>query len=520
MNKMRTILCYAVVLVFGGLGAFSRTTEGVGAGGYGDRPLVSSVNDDGGDVVDAGSVPIDHHRERLDEAVLEGPDSVEVVVGWQQRRLLAPFWGPGYSDLVFESVSVGYFHICGITVDGSGYCWGDNDYGQLGYGSSDLNNNLPVSIDGGRLEWKALSTGSYHTCGVTTAGIGYCWGSNLYGRLGDGSEVDSSYPVEIGSGKYQWSEISPAYFHTCGVTVEGSGYCWGLNDYGELGDGSVSDSFLPVEIDSGRNQWKSLSGGVSHTCGITQNGIGYCWGNNSYGQLGDGNEIDSSYPVAINDGQHQWSQISAGFAHTCGVTVDGSGYCWGLNQNGQLGDGSDFDSSLPVKIEGEGFEWKYLTAGGDHTCGITTDGMGYCWGSNFIGQLGIGTETDVNVPAKIENGRYQWANLSTGDSHTCGVSIDGALYCWGDWSFLTSTTRTQSLPTQMTNRPPPIETPTPQSTAVGPESLGNENAPENANGKSSNADIITGITRGGMSTIVILSAGILLQFQMDQWGQL
>jgi alpha-tubulin suppressor-like RCC1 family protein len=185
--------------------------------------------------------------------------------------------------------------------------------------------------------------------------------------------------------------VSAGGSHTCGVTSKGSAYCWGSNGSGELGDGTTTDRTTPVAV-SGGLTFEAVRAGGSHTCGVMSSGSAYCWGNNWFGQLGDGTTTSRTTPVAVSGGL-TFDAVSAGHLHSCGVTSSGSAYCWGWNQLGELGDGTTIDRTTPVAVSG-GLTFEAVSAGSYHTCGVTTSGSAYCWGNNDDGELG-----DVTTPA-------------------------------------------------------------------------------------------------------------------------
>jgi alpha-tubulin suppressor-like RCC1 family protein len=297
--------------------------------------------------------------------------------------------------------------------------------------------------------WAQMSVDWNQSCGVTLSGDAYCWGRNDDGQLGDGTNTDRNVPTPLAgsvSGLVTWVQVDPGHSHACGVTASGKAYCWGRNDSGQLGNGTGTNSSVPVAVanpGTGPVSWVSLSAGGSTTCGITTNGDAYCWGL----RVGAGSTIVA--PLRVTDpadGAVTWTSINVGAGHACGVAEGGNGYCWGNNGRGQLGDGTDDDSSVPVELSDPAFgpvRWEMIDAGSDHTCGVTTDGWAHCWGENAKGQLGDGTTTDRNVPTRVaypSTGFVPWVSVSAGASslfhgHTCGLTVDAEAYCWGSDSL-------------------------------------------------------------------------------------
>lgn len=191
-------------------------------------------------------------------------------------------------------------------------------------------------------------------------------------------------------------------------------------------DGQADLASTVVEMTTG--DWTQITAGGVHSCGLVSGGNAYCWGSNSRGRLGDGTRTDRHEPVAVSGG-YSFEQIDAGGAHTCGLTADGTAYCWGFNSRGQLGDGTTTDRSEPVSVTG-GHSFVEINAGRDHTCGRTDGGTTYCWGSNEYGRLGDGTTTDRHEPVQVTGG-HSFARVSAGGQHTCAVDDGDTAYCWG-----------------------------------------------------------------------------------------
>jgi len=254
------------------------------------------------------------------------------------------------------------------------------------------------------LEFAVVTAGVWHTCALTVSGSAYCWGANTLGQLGDGSRIDRIMPVPVAGGvRFQAIDggHSDEAAHTCGLTAAGVPYCWGRNTSGRLGVGSTVASGAPVR---GALRFAAVSAGFRHTCGVTTSGEAYCWGDNTLGALGDGTQHGSSSPVRVS-GELAFQSVSAGGFFTCGVTIGGEAYCWGMNRSGQLGNGStDQDAhSSPEPVRAE-VTFRSVAAASAHACGVSTSGEVYCWGINSSGQLGTGGRTSSALPVAVSGG--------------------------------------------------------------------------------------------------------------------
>jgi alpha-tubulin suppressor-like RCC1 family protein len=197
----------------------------------------------------------------------------------------------------FTSLSRGGYHTCGLSSSGEVYCWGHNGFGQLGDGSTS-SRTTPVKVNTAQT-FKALASGSYHTCGLTTAGETYCWGRNDFGQLGDGTTLNRATPVKVPQGLFPFTSLSGGAFYTCALNSVGEAYCWGDNGFGQLGDGSTSQRTTPVKV-SGFQSFKALSGGSYHICAASNTSSEvYCWGRNDFGQLGDGTATNRPAPALV-----------------------------------------------------------------------------------------------------------------------------------------------------------------------------------------------------------------------------
>jgi alpha-tubulin suppressor-like RCC1 family protein len=316
--------------------------------------------------------------------------------------------------LTFRQVIAGKLHTCGVTTSNVAYCWGFNSSGQLGDGTR-TDRLRPVRVAGGLL-FRSVTPGleggllGHHTCGVTTTNVAYCWGENTLGELGDGTTTDRLRPVRVAGG-LAFRQVSAGGGHTCGVTTGNLAYCWGVNNAGQLGNGNktgpqrcphpfiddIACSTKPVRV-AGGLAFRQVSAGYWYACGVTTTNVGYCWGYNGSGQLGDGTTTPRLRPVRVVGGL-TLRDVSAGKMHTCGVTTTDVGWCWGSNSFGQLGDDTKADRLRPVRVVG-GFAFRQVSAGEEHTCSVTTTNVAYCWGDNFYGGLGDGTRIARTRPVR------------------------------------------------------------------------------------------------------------------------
>ncbi len=364
---------------------------------------------------------------------------------------------PKLAGRAFAQVAAGYIHTCAVTTAGLPYCWGDNEAGQLGAGSLSLCSDTPTAVVGA-LKLTAVVAGYMHSCGLRPDGAAYCWGDNELGLLGAG-EADTAFhptPTPV-SGGIAFRVLSAGGYlsggdafdagHTCGLTSSGTAYCWGSNVYGELGAGTRDTLAHPgPEPVVGGLTFQAISAGGGTTCGLTAAGAAYCWGVGSVA----GDTAPSTTPAPVAGGMI-FRQVAAGTGYGCGLDISGAALCWGFNGRGSLGDGDSVADRAPhgaATVVG-GLTFKLLTAGSRHACGITAAGAAYCWGDDSSGQLGTSSLTGYcygvpgypgiptrcgTVPMPVAGG-LSFSSIGAGVVHSCGVASSGVTYCWGRNEF-------------------------------------------------------------------------------------
>lgn len=340
---------------------------------------------------------------------------------------------PLLDPIAFRSVDAGAAHSCGLDGSGAAFCWGENGLGQLG--NADLNSTTePVAVFQGSMAFSEVSAGASHSCAALSDGQVYCWGSNEFGQMGNGNfgTVESA-PVRVTT-NVLFGSVSAGGAHSCAISSDNRAFCWGLAGDGQLGTGISGDNPRPTaEQVVGDLQFVAVSAGNQHTCAITAGGAAYCWGRGTMGELGQGANNSSDVPVAVSGGL-AFFRIAAGDEHTCGLVLDGAAYCWGSGADGRLGTGVTSNTNEPTEVSG-GILFEDISAGGAHTCAVTGDDVAYCWGRNDQGQLGDGTSVTRLEPTAVTGGiDFEAVSAGTGPvvTATCGYGADGFVYCWGD----------------------------------------------------------------------------------------
>jgi alpha-tubulin suppressor-like RCC1 family protein len=335
------------------------------------------------------------------------------------------------------NIAAGYGSTCMLLKSGGVECWGANGQGELGDGTT--TSSLVARPVVGISAATAVTSSRYeygHSCALLSNGTVKCWGHNYYGQLGNGTITwRATRPVTV-SGISTAIAVSAGNVHSCALLAVGTVQCWGLNSAGELGDGTNSESSVPRSV-VGLSTAAAISAGGDfgvgggHTCALLSSGVVKCWGANNFGQLGDGTTTNSNTPVTVL-GINTGRAIAAGGVGTCALLGNGTVQCWGAGGGGELGDGSNTNaSSTPVIVAGISSAVAII-AGSDHNCALLSSGAVMCWGGNAYGQLGKGAATmqSSNLPIRV-TGISGPTRIASGDYHLCALFSGGLVNCWG-----------------------------------------------------------------------------------------
>jgi alpha-tubulin suppressor-like RCC1 family protein len=357
----------------------------------------------------------------------------------------------------WAQVAAGDQFTCGLTTTGEAWCWGAGLFGQLGNNAT-TSQSSPVRVAGGHV-FRSIAVGSDHVCAIAPDQTAWCWGLNDFSELGASTIACSPslpfarcarIPVHV-TGAPSFASVVVAGYASCGLTPGGEAYCWGWSDHGQTGSGAVLDIIDHPARVTGGPRFLALSLDIYHACGRTTSSSLFCWGSNDHGELA----ADNAATVACGSGIGAFpcapspveaasglsvASVSAGSAHTCALTTADGLWCWGSNQDGALGNPTTLGGPAPVKVAG-GVAFTAVDAGEDHTCALGPDGSPWCWGLNTYGQLGVGVVNEVCPafgsarPCHTSPGLVQvpvsLVSISAGSGHTCGVSADGEIWCWG-----------------------------------------------------------------------------------------
>ena len=349
------------------------------------------------------------------------------IAGPTTHESLAP--AVAFQALSFRQLAAGWYHTCGVTTDGLAWCWGLNRDGAVGDGTT-INRPIPTRVRTS-LRFRQISVGAFNTCGISTDDRAVCWGFGGDGQLGTGSTVRRLTPVAV-AGDRRFRDVRAGYRHACGVTTANVAFCWGDNTTGQLGDGTTTRKLWPARVAGGLAFVRVISG-TDHTCGLATDAGAYCWGWNRYGQLGTPTNTGViPRPHRVDTSIGGLRQVSAGDQHSCALTMSKIAYCWGRSFSGESGTGFAGVFYSPLKVARGAMKFLDVGIGGGHTCGVGTDSLAYCWGSNGSGQLGsvTGGANRLSPTAVAGGHRFKW--IHAGLAHSCAIGTDSRAWCWGN----------------------------------------------------------------------------------------
>jgi len=329
-------------------------------------------------------------------------------------------------------ITAGREHTCTLISSGGIKCWGNNG-GALG-NNSVFPSSIPVDVIGITNIGTAIAGGGYHTCAVLAGGI-KCWGDNTNGEIGDGTTSIRMTPVDVMGLSNGGYTVATGEDHSCALMNNSGVKCWGDNKYGQLGDGTTANHSSPGDVVGLSSGITAIATGNFHTCALTNNGGVKCWGSNQFAQLGDGTTTNHNSPGDVVGLSSGVTAIEAGGGHTCVVTNSGGVKCWGLNYYGELGDGTVTDRTSPVNVIGLSTGVTAIAVGRVHTCALTSGGAVKCWGDNTYGQLGDGTTANRSSPVDVVGLSNGATAVVVGADHTCTLMNSGGIKCWGDNSY-------------------------------------------------------------------------------------
>ncbi|WP_304199449.1 T9SS type A sorting domain-containing protein [Flavobacterium alvei] len=327
----------------------------------------------------------------------------------------------------WKTIAAGKDHSLGIKNDGTLWVWGDNYYHQLGLGDNinyPSDRTLPVQL-GIATNWQTIASSEKHSVSLKNDGTLWTWGNNVYGQLGDGTNVKKSIPVQIGTAT--WQKIAANISNTAAIKSDGTLWIWGDNNFGVLGDGTNVSKNIPTQ--TGTATWQSVALGSSHTLGIKSDGTLWGWGSNAFGQLAMGTNYGPNIPTQI--GTATWQSVAANNYHTIAIKSDGTLWTCGNNFNGQLGDGTTVNKNVLTQI-GTASDWQSISTGaGGHALATKTDGTLWTWGENQAGQLGDNTRIDILIPTQLGTDT-NWKSIAAGGTHTLALKTNDELWAWGN----------------------------------------------------------------------------------------
>jgi alpha-tubulin suppressor-like RCC1 family protein len=326
--------------------------------------------------------------------------------------------GPAVA-LTTDTFGAESYHTCQL-IQGTGtivFCSGEGQFGQLGRSSVVATQLIPLQLVGS-YAFSKVYVGNFFSCALTAAGAAWCWGRGVQGSVGYGGNTDQLSPIAVAGGR-TFTRLFLGWGGTaCGLEASGAAWCWGQGGSGALGNGAVANQWAPVAAAAGMT-FASMAVTANAVCGLTSPGVTWCWGSNELGSIGNGAAAGTQLAPAQVSGGHQFVEITGGDQSFCGRKADGTVFCWGFNDAGQVGDGTTTNRNTPVAVS---TSQRFVRLGGGRggVCGITAAGAAYCWGA-IMG--------NATTPQLVPGGRV-FSEIDVGGEHACGRE-GTAIYCWG-----------------------------------------------------------------------------------------
>ena len=334
--------------------------------------------------------------------------------------LLSLFTIQLYSQCNIKSISMGAYKVTALKEDNTLYTWGYNNF----YPGVVISPSQ-IGIDS---DWLMIRTGTYHTLGIKSNGTLWAWGENYFGQLGISYNPNNnlSLPIQVGTDN-DWKYICAGNTHSAAIKNNGTLWTWGRNVYGQLGNGTWTDSAIPTQVGTDTN-WEFIETSVEMMAATKTDHTIWTWGNNEFGGLGDGTTIHRNTPSEVGEFS-DWKSVKASRYYCLAIKNDNTLWAWGNNTFGQLGDGTNINKLTPIQI-GNHNDWKEILTGEHHSLAIKNDGTLWSWGGNDFGQLGIGNQFDQNNPVQVGTER-NWNKLGTGTYNSFAIKTDGVCWFWG-----------------------------------------------------------------------------------------